>query len=168
MKETEVKFLEINAKAIETSLIKIGAKKIFDGYIYGERYDFKDRRLMKAGKLLRLRKKGDKAELTFKIPISQDKAKVAEELESEVDDMNAVGEILRSLGISCVKKYKKKRISYKLGKVRFEIDTCPGIPTFLEIEAQSAEMIEEYAKKIGLDMKDAKPWTGAELMKHYK
>ena len=61
----------------------------------------------------------------------------------------------------------KKRISYVLGDIRFEIDTYEGIPTFLEIEAPSEEILEEMVLKLGFSMKDTKPWNGKKVWKHY-
>ena len=64
---------------------------------------------------------------------------------------------------------KKKRVSYKLGNVRFDFDTRKeNIPTYMEIEAPSIEIINEFVDKLGIDKEKVKPWTFAQVEKHYK
>jgi hypothetical protein len=43
MEEIEVKILEVNRKELEKKLIKLGAKKTFEGEISATFFDFKDR-----------------------------------------------------------------------------------------------------------------------------
>jgi adenylate cyclase class 2 len=168
MQEIEVKILEIDKDSLIAKLKSLGAKKDSEGNMRYILFDFADRRLKRSGKLLRLRSNGKDVELTFKGNISRKKAKIAEEHEVQVDDFDTAMKILSSIGLTRTKTYFKHRISYVLGKVRFEIDTLPGIPTFLEIEAPSTALIEKFVAKLGFSMKDAKPWTGKDVMRHYK
>lgn len=62
-------------------------------------YDFEDGRLRNGKQVLRLRTKGNIAELTLKVPISNEKVKIAEEIEVNVDNAEEMQEILGRLGI---------------------------------------------------------------------
>jgi len=168
MKEIEAKFLDINVKETAKKLERMGADIVYEGDIEAFYYDFPDSRISEGKGLLRLRKKNGFSELTFKKKISNEKLKIMDEYEVEVEDFEAMQKIIESLGMICTNTSKKHRISYSLGDDHFELDTFSGIPTFLEIEANNPEMIEEYALKLGLSMQDAKPWTGKRVLSHYK
>lgn len=167
MNETEVKILEINKEEIIAKLESLGAEKVFDGVVDSIFFDFPDNRIYNNKTLLRLRKEGN-IKLTFKKKISKDEVKIMDETEIIVDDFKTTKKILLNLGLSEVKKTEKKRISYKLKDVRFEIDTYPGIPTYLEIETEDVELLKEYVKKIGFSMKNTCSLSTIELMEHYK
>ncbi len=169
MKEIEVKFLEIDSKKIRSMLENIGAIKKFDGDMEAVFFDYPDFRLKNSGKLLRLRTKGDHCELTFKSNVSRDKVKILDEFEVTLNDFGTAKEIFSNMGFVEVKEWKtfKHRVSYYYDNASFEIDTIPGYPTFLEIEAKNAKEIERHAKKLGLDMKDSKPWSSDDVVKYY-
>ncbi len=168
MEEIEAKFLEVDVKGLVSKLESFGAAKVFEGNIVAGYYDFKDGRLRRNRQLLRLRTKGDIAELTLKVPISNEKAKVAEEIEVNVSDADEMEGILAHLGIYKYDELVKHRMSYSLGGTHFDFDTYPGIPTFLEIEAPSIGEVESYAVRLGVPVGDAKPWNARELFEHYK
>ncbi len=167
MKEIELKILEINVSEVVAKLEKWGAKKTSDGMIDGGKYDFSDERLKKDGKMLRLRKHGDKVELTLKKGLSQDVAKVADEWEVSVSSFEVTEKILTEMGMQKNAVTQKHRMSYQLGNVHFDIDTPPGIPTVLEIEAPSIEILKQYVEKLGFTMEQTKPWTGKQLHEYY-
>lgn len=168
MKELEVKILEINKKEVIKKLENLGAKKILDSNVNAIHFDFDDYSLSKQDKILRLRRKGDITELTFKRKISKKKAKIVEELEVKVDDFGSMKKVLERLGLKKIKQYTKHRISYNLNDVHFELDTYPGIPTFLEIEAPDIKKVKESVEKLGYSMKDAKSWNGWDVLKYYR
>jgi adenylate cyclase, class 2 len=168
MKEIEVKILEVNKVEIVKKLESFGAKKIFDGKIIGSYFDFEDGRLKKQDKLLRLRKKGDITELTLKQKLICKKAKIAEEQEVIVSNHEMMKKILFSIGLKEIAVFSKHRISYGLDNVHFEFDSFPNIPEFLEIEAKTVSELEKHIKKLGFSMKDAKAWSGRDVINHYK
>jgi adenylate cyclase, class 2 len=170
MKEIEVKILEINVTDIQRRLTDLGAQKVFEGEIEWLQYDFPDKRLFQNETFIRLRKKGDQSELTFKKLLNKDQAKVSEETEVVVSDFSAMQRILEALGLNIRRGYplKKTRISYILDGTHFEIDTLPGIPSYLEIEGASKEKIQEYVQALGFIADDAKPWGTREIFAHYR
>ncbi len=168
MQEIEVKILEINKDVICSKLEALGATKTFEGEMEIYYYDFSDLSLDRQGKMLRLRSKGKKAELTFKEKISKVKVKQANETEVIVDNIKKMQRILEKIPLKIIKKSFKKRISYSLEKVHFDLDFYPNIPPLLEIEAPNEKILKEYVEKLGFTMKDTKPWSGKDVMKYYE
>ncbi|MBT3297709.1 class IV adenylate cyclase [archaeon] len=171
MQEVEVKILEIDPKKVQDKLYALGAEKIFDGEVSGFIYDFPDGKLNKKKQVLRLRKEGDRAMLAFKHKLSVENVKVSDEFEVEVDNFEITQKIIDSLGLIERKKISKHRVSFLLNNVRFEIDKFLGeleyVPAFLEIEAEDAEIIYQYAEMLGFSRADCKPWSGFDMMKCY-
>lgn len=170
MQEVEVKILEVNEQEIITRLEKLGARKVFAGEICASYFDFPNEILTKEHKILRLRTKGkDYCELTFKKKLSKEKAKIMEEHElAFTGDTTALRSILAGIGLEEFKIIKKHRISYSLGDLHFELDKMPDIPLFLEIEATSLDKLQEAVEKLGFTMADARPWSGKDVLNHYK
>jgi len=171
MKEIEVKILEINPKEIENKLIKLGAKKKFDGVINSFTLDFPNRNLHNNKTLLRLRTMGKEAFVTLKKGKDTKKIKVCEETEITVSDLDKMTIIFEELGLKKVNSMEKTRKSYLLDKTHFEIEKYSGkhknVPAFLEIESTSAKDIYKYAKLLGFSEKDCLPWTAGDVIKHY-
>lgn len=164
MREIETKILEVDVKKTEKILKKLGAKLVFDGKI--EFIRFKGLGISDDS-LLRVRKVGDKVQLTFKKRNMKSRFLDSKEIETYVGDFNTTKDILLNLGFSIRSKGKKHRKSYVLGKTRFEFDTFKGIPTYLEIEGSEAS-IKKYSKLLGFKEKDFKNWTQFQVLRYYK
>jgi len=165
--EIEVKILEVDKNAIIKKLKSMGAKLAFEGDMSVEFFDFEGDVLARDKKILRLRQKGEKYELTFKQLVSKASAKIMEEHEISSKDGAVIKKMLLGLGLKKIGSYTKHRVSFKLNGASFELDTYPRIPTFLEIEAPTIEDIKKYIKLLRLSEDDAKPWSGADIFKHY-
>jgi adenylate cyclase class 2 len=171
MKEIEVKILDIDRKKVVKKLLSLGAKKTFDGEIHGFFFDFPDSSVRKAKDTLRLRKVGDRSFLTFKKYVNNRGAKVREEFEFEVNDFSRAKKILESVGLTPWMEVRKRRTSYVIGGVHFELDKHTDlysfVPEFLEIEAKDVSTLRRYAYLLGYGRKDLRPWTIIEVAKHY-
>jgi adenylate cyclase, class 2 len=171
MREVEVKILEINPQQVTQALSKLGAEKVFDGDIQTLFIDTEDSQIHKRRDVLRLRKEGDKAELTYKEVKFGGKSKVADEHTVEVSDLETTVKILQLSGLSVKQRMDKHRISYKTLDARFDIDCYHDeysfIPPFMEIEA-SEDTIEKYAKQLGYENKQCLPWSTDELIAYYQ
>lgn len=55
---------------------------------------------------------------------------------------------LEKYGLSCSRQKLKKRTSYELNGVQFDIDDYEGIPDLLEIEAENAEKIRFWIDRL--------------------
>ena len=168
MKEIEVKILGVNVKEVIKKIEALGGKKISEGKQDIIILDTKEDKFLKNNELLRLRKNSNETELAFKKKISKDDVKIMEELEVHVDNFELMRKIFIAIGFKEATRYNKYRISYKLGNVRFELDTYENIPTFLEIEAPDTEKVKEFVGKLGFSMSDAKAWTGKEVIEYYR
>jgi predicted adenylyl cyclase CyaB len=171
MKELEVKILEVSRLKIEKTLSDLGAKKVFDDEILTLFFDFEDRRIAKSKNVLRLRKEQNRTELTYKKVHANQAVKTAEEYSVEVSSLETTEKILGNLGLSITDRMQKQRVSYTLDVTRFDFDCYSGnygyIPEFLEIEAESIDLIHKYAAVLGFKEKDCLPWSTTELIKHY-
>jgi adenylate cyclase class 2 len=168
--EVEAKILEINVDEVRKKLEELGAKLVYDKLQIVRILDFEDCRIGKDGNLLRIRKIGDKVELTFKGPKQKTgNVKTREEIETHVEDFEKALKIFEQIGLTPIRSYEKHRISYKLGNITFEIDKFPNLPVppFLEIEAPTQKEVEEMVEKLGFKKEDMKSYGGMELMKHY-
>lgn len=162
-----MKILEINVRETISKLKKLGAKKTFDGELVAFIYDFPDKRLKSEGKLLRVRKINDQAEFTFKSKLKKGKVKTNVEHQVNVDRFDSLHTILFSLGLKRKSYGNKHRVSFQLGKMHVDIDTCKGIPPYLEIEAPSSKELEKYVRKMGFRMDQTNSWTMRDVYKHY-
>lgn len=153
-KEIEAKFLNIDKDEIEEELKDIGAKKVFDErllrrYVYNLPIDDKDA-------WARVRDEGDKITMSYK-RVAEEKVDGVEEVELEIDSFEKGRKFLRALGLNEKAYQETKRMRYeaKRGAVELDIDTWPGLEPWLEIEAESQDLVREYAEKLGFDWKDA-------------
>ena len=152
--ETEVRFLEIDKKALVKKLRALGAtdlgeKLLKEVIIYDKDLDWK-----KENKFIRVRQNGEEIKLTYKHHTNKEKGE-AKEIEFKIDDLDSAVAFVEVLGFQAVRHQEKKRHTLKLGSVIFDIDTWPKIPTYVELEGPSLKALESAAKKVGLDWQDA-------------
>ncbi|PIN73452.1 class IV adenylate cyclase [Candidatus Woesearchaeota archaeon CG10_big_fil_rev_8_21_14_0_10_45_16] len=168
MQEIEVKILNINSEKVRKKLLELGAKKVFEGEVKASHFDFSDERIRNAGEDLRVRTVGNKVEFCFKGKNQSEVFKSKEEIEVITDSFQKTTAILDRLGLKEQEKFAKRRESYQLGKVKFEIDTYPELPTFLEIEAPTEDEVEKYVKALGYTLEQTTNLTAGELIKNAK
>jgi len=172
MKEIEVKILNIDGRLVEAKLKALGAKMIFDGVVDTHFFDFENKKLGKKGVLARVRRMGDKTYFTVKKKISDELAKIREEYKCEVSDFNELICAFSLLGLKERYSFKKKRTSYVLDGVHFELDKFLSVydfvPEFLEIEAKDIDTIYRYASLLGFRKEDCKPYSIADIVKEIK
>ncbi|MBI2666758.1 class IV adenylate cyclase [Candidatus Woesearchaeota archaeon] len=168
MKEIEIRILDIPLEETVRKLTSLGAQKTFDGEIVVVRMDFPNKRLTKSGRLLRIRKLGEeRVELCYKGASESKEYKIQEETEVITSNFEETISLFEKLGFKQYFKGQKHRTSYQLGKIKFELDTWPGIPTFLEIEAPTTRDVKKYVQELGYTMKQTTTWTMTEIRKWY-
>jgi len=168
MKEIEIKILNIDVSDVIARLAELGAEKTYEGNVKVVYFDYPNHELRDDQKRLRLRDFGNRVELTFKKKISNKKTKIADEFEVNVSDFEEAHNICKGLGLQQCREYTKKRISYSLPGVTFELDTLNGCPTFLEIEADTQENVFSWVEKLGFKKEEALPLSGTEVLAMYK
>ncbi|MCG7526266.1 CYTH domain-containing protein [Streptomyces sp. OfavH-34-F] len=102
------------------------------------------------GRWVRLRDTGDSTTLCVK-EITTDAVDGTRETEVTVDDFGEAAALLRLAGLVPRGYQENRRTSYTLGTARLEIDEWPGIPPYLEIEADGVGQVWEAAAALGLD-----------------
>jgi adenylate cyclase class 2 len=157
MKETEIKLKITDVSAVRQQLARLGfvgetPREFEDNWIF----DFPGHDLGRAQSLLRLRKTGDRALVTFKGPIEpQARYKIRDEIEVSVSDEAAVREIFTRLGLRVIFRYQKWRSGFhspELGGGHVLLDETP-IGSFLELEGDP-EFIDEVARRLGYSPHD--------------
>jgi adenylate cyclase class 2 len=147
--ETEVKLRLDDIEAGRVLAAQLGAflvqpRHFEDNFLF----DDATRSLAGRGALIRLRATPWAATLTYKGPREVvEGAKRREELESGVEDAEAVQQMLGRLGLRRVFRYQKYREVYELDDVELVIDETP-IGIFMEIEGP-LEAIHRTADALG-------------------
>ena len=124
--------------------------------------------LRSADKLLRLRRAGARAFLTFKGPGTRERHKSREEIELEIPDPGTLTSILARLGYSAVFRYEKYR-------TKLAAPGEPGIVTldetpmgvFLELEGP-AVWIDQAAERLAFTPADYLTSSYASLHREYR
>lgn len=123
--------------------------------------------LAAAGCLLRLRRWGAVATLTYKGPATfADGVKHRQELETGVADLEATLAILATLGFSPVRRYQKRREVWQAGSVQVALDETP-IGCFVELEGDEAAL-RDLARSLGLDPARAARGTYLDLWNEWR
>ena len=118
-------------------------------------------------KWIRLRKTNKKTTLTIKHILADNDTSIQQmmETEMEVPSIKEANDFLRALGYSHKCYQEKKRISYILNNHKIDIDTWPGLPTYMEIEGESEEDLNSILNLLGYSMKDTVSCTVDEVYK---
>ena len=160
--EIEAQFLDINKNEIRSKLKEIGAKL--------EKPEVLMRRVVfytGEHSFARVRDEGDKIVMTYK-NISDDNSILGtKEVNVEVNDYNDAILFLKGCGLKIKARQDSKREVWKLGEVEICIDTWPWIPTFIEIEGPTEDLVWETAKKLGFEKDQAKFGSVDTTYQHY-
>lgn len=128
-------------------LPEIGAKP--KGEEFEENTLYMGHDLAVGSKVLRLRRVGDGATLTYKQRLrGASSIKHQREEETLVDDPDAMSAILEALGFTPALVYEKRRATWALGKAEVVIDELP-FGLFMEIEGKESE-IKSIEGKLGI------------------
>ena len=104
----------------------------------------------------RVRDEGDKIVMTYKNVSDDHSILGTKEVNIEVNDYNDAILFLRGCGLKTKAHQETKREIWKFGEVEICIDTWPWLPTFIEIEGPSEELVWETADKLGFEKNQAK------------
>lgn len=166
--EIEIKILEIDKEKVISKLEFLGAKKFFEGDMKDLLFDNQEKTFQNDEVNIRLRDRKNVVKLAYKKKLKSDFAKHAREIEFEVSDLELTKEFMQAIGFQIIKKAIKHRVSYELEGVLFEFDTFEDIPTWLEIEAQSEEIINDWIDKLELDRSKIRNWGTNKTINYYK
>lgn len=145
--EVEARLLECDEKEIIAKLESLGATFEGDWLQVRNCYDFNP---VRPNSWIRLRTNGIETTLTIK-EITDAKIDGTKECEIVVSDFDVTNEILNKLGYNVRSIQENRRRRYILDGVEIDIDSWPMIPTYVEFEAESEEMIMLVANKLVLN-----------------
>lgn len=150
--ERELKFTGVELDALRQRLKELSAERVAAGS-FEENWVFdRDGEIEDSGCILRLRKDGRGASLTFKGPQSfEGRVRVRQEHETEVGNADAARALLEGLGYAVVKRYQKVREEWRLGSVLIALDHTP-IGDFAEFEGEAADRV---ASRCGFEPEEA-------------
>lgn len=158
--ELELKVLNIDKSKIINTLLKLGAKKTLDAEL--KSYFFSNNNIK-----LRLRCINNEFFITYKDVKPYNSVIIAHEIEFKFDSYNKMAELLKVLGFELYATSTKHRESYSYEEIKFEIDTLPSIPTFLEIESNSESNVLKGLNILGYTIEDSVNFTESQIKKHY-
>ncbi|WNI23492.1 class IV adenylate cyclase [Streptomyces sp. ITFR-16] len=152
--EYEAKFLRIDVDAVRDQLRAAGAERSFDKTMFTRLIFEND--AVQGEQWLRLRDEGGKTTLTLKQVSDATHINGTTEIEIEVNDLERTAELLAALGLRQVRYQQNYREEWQLDGVAYDLDTWPGLPTFLEVEAGSEEAVRKAVSDLGLDYEQAR------------
>jgi adenylate cyclase, class 2 len=96
-----------------------------------------------------------KSFLTLKSATGSEGVDAFSEVTVEVGDEEATLSLFGHLGFKVLRYQENYREQWRWGKIIFDLDEWPGLPPFLEIEADDAGGVAEGARYLELSMDDA-------------
>lgn len=173
VKELEVKVLNIDLDEMEQKLKSLGAILTSKEEQLNRLIDSKDNFIQKnLDSYIRIREtksllnKDIKITLTLKKNISREGIRENIEINTDIMDIDSMLEILGHLGYNVIQEGFKKRTSYTLGNVRFDLDiwdknTYPY--PYMEIEVNDEEELKEMIKLLEIPIENISTKSIVEL-----
>ena len=120
-------------------------------------------------KWIRVRQTNDKTTIAVKHILANNGTSLQQMLETEIEvpSIKEANNLLEALGYAYKSYQEKERITYILDEYELDIDTRPGIPTYVEIEGSSEEDLEIILNKLGYSMKDTVSCTADQIYEKY-
>ncbi|TSC78788.1 MAG: hypothetical protein G01um101425_947 [Candidatus Peregrinibacteria bacterium Gr01-1014_25] len=166
----EVKFIDVDADALQGQMQELGARLVADSNAEAEYYDWPDYGLSQSGITLRLQTRG-KIGLTMKINGSgadgHDERRVME-VRLRPADLEKIRTLFHRLGVDQMVEHSAHRITYMLRQVRMHIDMLGEMPPLLIMQAQTQEQLKRTAGELGLPWDERKHWSLAAVKEHYE
>lgn len=153
--EIEVKFVDVDLAAVRARLREIGATLVHPEILMRRQvFDYPDKRLYAVGGWVRVRDEGEYVTLSYK-QVNDRTLHGTEEITLTVDTFESTGAFLQAIGMQMKSSQETKREKWMYGGVEITIDTWPWIPTFVEIEGASEEVVMQTAQDLGFDWSKA-------------
>lgn len=162
MHEIETKVLEVDVNSIIEKLNNLGAEKIQEATLTVDWFSLPGVSKDKQPWFLRARSYSTgKVEVTWKGELETlGTSRKVKEINIGVEDHEKMKMLFEAIGLVAYAHQEKKRVSWRLDNVQFDIDTYPKMQPYLEIEAESENKINEMIKKLNLEKKET--WNDGE------
>ena len=122
-----------------------------------------------AKKWIRVRQTNEKTTIAVKHILASNGTSLQQMLETEMEvpSLKDANLLLEALGYAYKSYQEKERITYELDGYELDIDTWPGIPSYVEIEGKSEKDLEVILNKLGYSMKDTISCTADQVYEKY-
>jgi len=162
MHEIEIKLLDIDEKKLVQKLEELGAEKTQEVMLKVDWFSLPGIDKNNQPWFLRVRSYSTgKIEITWKGKHDNlGQARQVQEINLKVEDHDKTKMLFEAIGLEAYAHQEKKRISWKLDKAQFDLDTYPKMNPYLEIEAGSEEEINSLIQKLDLEGKET--WNDGE------
>ena len=151
--ETETKVLNVDKEEVVCTLEKLGASKILDTRFVVDWFWTPGTEEGKEPWYLRIRStRQGICEITWKgksSPLGASRSH--QEINITVSSHQAAADFLQAIGLQLYAHQEKDRTSWTHKDWKFDLDQCPGMPAYLEIEGKSEAHIQEALKLLGLE-----------------
>ena len=145
--EIEAKFTDIDVEKIRQLLRETGAIRIHPERLM-RRKNFEWPNHEQAW--VRVRDEGDKVTMAYKR--CEDRTlHGTKEVEITIDDFDRGCELLEAVGVHAANLQETKRERWEFNGCEVTIDTWPWVPSFLEVEGPTEEMVRDTAAKLACE-----------------
>jgi adenylate cyclase class 2 len=146
--EHEVKLAFPDPEAARQAVLAAGGRLVVSRRLLDDRlFDAVDGRLRRTGTALRVRRDGARGVLTWKGPVQPGPVKSREEIETPVDDAQALQRVIEALGYRRIFHGQKYREEYHIDGATMTVDETP-MGVFVEIEG-APESIPSLTARLG-------------------
>lgn len=165
--EIEIKFPLRDREALVQKLHDLGAQRLYpetfeDNIVLDRRGELRTK-----GALLRVRKFGRYALVTFKGPVAFDgTVKTREEVQTGVESFELAIQLLGSLDYKPVFRYQKYREVWRVYEVEVVLDRTP-IGEYFEIEGP-LDVIRSVAEELGMNVESGIRQSYADLYRQHR
>ena len=169
--ECETKVLEINKDQLIKRLESTGAEKVGENRLIVDWYCTEGANPDRHPWFLRIRRYSNGyAECTWKSkPVESGIMRTHKEINFALPEPDKLAELFTELNLVTYAHQEKDRVSFTYQDWRFDIDTYPGIPTYLEIEGKDEAHIKEATTLLGIENHAAVSSNERKLIsEHYK
>lgn len=120
-------------------------------------------------KWIRVRQTNDKTTIAVKHILADNGTNLQQMLETEIEvpSIKEANNLLESLGYAYKSYQEKERITYVLDDYELDIDTWPGIPTYVEVEGKSEKDLNNILNKLGYSIENTVSCTADEVYERY-
>jgi adenylate cyclase, class 2 len=171
MLEIEIKSRCENPEAIAHRILNMGGKHAGTVVESDTYYNHPSRDFKTTDEALRIRQTQQGAVITYKGPKIGEKSKTRFERETEVENPQAMSDVLVKLGFSPVDTVVKKRDLYRIDDVEICLDDVEGVGRYVELEImgedrESAEnRLFRLAGELGLSEFERRSYLELKLLR---
>lgn len=142
--------MEIDKPKLVEKLLSLGASDLGEELITQQMFHDPEGKWYSERKFVRIRRTGGKTLVAYKHVQTKDAVGTVE-IEFEITEPEKMKVFLEALGLVMDRMDEKRRHKFKLGQVIVDIDTWPGIPTYVELEGPNEQSIQDLAGRLGFD-----------------